>query len=394
MERIVHKSLSSYLLRHKLTCPEQHGFTSKRSCISSLLTFHKKITLALDRGNFVSCAFIDFSRAFDSIPHNLLLLKCESLGIQGSLLRWISSFLLHRTQSVRVGHELSAPFPVLSGVPQGTCLGPLLFSLYLSDISTILPPGVSFSVFADDLKLSTVNDTSLLQSSLNALQSYATSWGLTISSSKSTVMLLGKSHPPSFFSIDNNILPISTRFKDLGLTYTNALSFHPHVRDTIAKARSRCAYIHRAFSSRSPALYGLLFKVYIRPILEYGSELWNTKKCRDMDDLERVQAHYTRLCLRKCRLPYESYQERLQRFDLETLATRRDRIDLRTAYKITHNAIDIDPLTFFSFSTLSSRNSHNSIRLIPETCKTELYRNFFSNRVIFNWNKLSSPPTL
>ena len=205
-------------------------------------------------------------------------------------------------------------------------------------------------------------------------------------------MFLGKKHPPSFFSIDNVILPVSTQFKDLGITYSNSLSFHPHIRETLAKARSRCAFIHRSFASRSPSLYGLLFKVYVRPILEYGSELWNTTKSRDMSDLERVQAQYTRLCLYKCRLPYECYNDRLRRFQLENLATVRDTIDLKTTYKITHNAVDIDPKTFFSYSRLSSRNTRNNVRLVLDSTRTESYRNFFSNRVVEKWNKLSVTP--
>ena len=387
MERLVCAAVQSHLSSNSLLCPEQHGFTSRRSCVTSLLTTLKKIHIALEKKQFVSCAYIDFSRAFDSLPLNLLIDRCRSSGLSGSLLNWISSFLSDRTQSVRVGSSLSHAYPVLSGVPQGSCLGPLLFSLYISDISKIFPSSVAYSLFADDLKLFSFSDPPLLQSALDALSSFATSRGLTISATKSVVMHIGRSHPPFSFSVNGSILPRHSQFRDLGITYTDSLSFQPHIQELIAKSKARCAYIYRSFSSRSISLYALLFKTYVRPLLEYGSVVWDCGKRLETANIEKIQAQYTRICQKKCRKPYTSYPDRLELFTLERLETRRRHIDLSTTYKIIHKLIDIDPRSMFVIPTRKSRS--HSKHLYPDISHSARYSEFFSNRVVSSWNVLT-----
>ena len=132
---------------HSILSDKQHGFKSKHSCESQLIMTVNDLVLSLDNRSQTDMIIMDFSKAFDSIPHNRLLLKLNHLGIQNNLV-WISNFLKHREQRVVVGGEHSTWTDVTSGIPQGMVLGPLLFLAYIND----LPSNISSNVrlFADE----------------------------------------------------------------------------------------------------------------------------------------------------------------------------------------------------------------------------------------------------
>ena len=152
--------------------------------------------IALKKKNWgwVDAIYLDFSKAFDTVPHKRLMSKLESYGITGSIKRWIQSFLTGRTQTVMVNNEESAAAPVISGIPQGSVLGPLLFVIYIND----LPETVSSNVylFADDTKImrkvDNEEDAKALQSDLNTLESWSKQWLLQSNSDKCHVLTIGK----------------------------------------------------------------------------------------------------------------------------------------------------------------------------------------------------------
>ncbi|XP_052675417.1 uncharacterized protein LOC128157091 [Crassostrea angulata] len=113
--------------RHQILCDHQHGFRSKRSCETQLLITLDKIGKNLDQGEQTDIILLDFSKAFDKVPHKRLLQKMDYYGIRGVTLKWIQDFLSKRTQSVLLEGHKSGPLDVISGVPQGTVIGPLLF---------------------------------------------------------------------------------------------------------------------------------------------------------------------------------------------------------------------------------------------------------------------------
>ena len=134
----------------------QHGFQRAQSCTSQLLEYINDITLSLDQGLCVDVIYLDFSKAFDKVNHQLLLHKLRQRNVPVQLVAWIASFLCNRRQRVVLGMASSDWLPVASGVPQGSVLGPLLFNIYVDDIDDELQAGVKARKFADDTKLSII----------------------------------------------------------------------------------------------------------------------------------------------------------------------------------------------------------------------------------------------
>jgi hypothetical protein len=207
--------------------------------------------------------YIDFTKAFDSIVQSKLLLKLEIFGISGLLLKWISGFLTNRTQCVVIDYCFSTQCAVISGVPQGSVLGPLLFIVFINDIDTVCCGKTVLQLFADDAKLySNINiDNSCLtlQQSLDSLVRWAKEWQLSINISKCAVLSLTSKPQPVLYIYLINDIAISRRDShvDLGITISSDLSFDTHINGIVSKARQRVSILsYEAFFLATSALCG------------------------------------------------------------------------------------------------------------------------------------------
>ena len=175
MESLVRDAMVEHLIKNGLFTDDQHGFVPDRNCITQLLICMEEWTQMVENGDCFDVIYTDFSKAFDSVPHERLFLKLESLGIKGDILNWIKSFLRGRTQCVRVDGAYSSWKDVVSGIPQGSVIGPILFVIFIND----MPDAVKHNfckLFADDCKLyGKVKNTgiNLMQSDLTSLEEWS-----------------------------------------------------------------------------------------------------------------------------------------------------------------------------------------------------------------------------
>ena len=341
-EKVVRNHLVNFLDENNIFNPNQHGFRIGRSCLSQLLAHYDKIVSLLESGVNVDTIYLDFSKAFDKVDHSILLKKLSLIGIRGKTLSWIESFLTSRTQRVMVNGFLSEPVPVLSGVPQGSVLGPLLFLVLIGDIDTeILSSFVSS--FADDTRLfraiSGVRDASSLQTDLEKVYKWAEDNNMLYNNKKFEALRYGPDQvlkaTTNYTAPDGTIIPDKDHLRDLGVQMSADGSFRQHIRVMCQSARNMCAWILRTFQSRNKDLMLTLWKSLVLPILDYCSQLWSPVKTGLIQEIEDIQKSFTR----KIRSLKRNYWERLHFFKLFSLQRRRERYRILYVWKILENIV-------------------------------------------------------
>ena len=335
METIVRGKMIAHLQDNHLICDQQHGFTSGRSCVTQLLDTLDCWTEILDRGGSVDVIYMDFRKAFDSVPHRRLMQKVEAHGIRGKVYQWTQDFLSKRTQEVAVNGVTSKEAAVTSGIPQGSVLGPLLFIMYINDLPNHVHNEVR--IFADDTKLfKEVQrvDRCSLQEDLDRLTDWSRDWLLKFHPEKCCHMRIGSSTTDSTYSmkeVDNNgdtkrhSLAQTEAEKDLGVIIDSKLSFKNHIAKATAKANSRLGIIRRSFDFLTEKTFVQLYKSMVRPVLEYGQSVWQPALKKLTQDVEDVQRRATKLI---GKLKDKPYAERLEALKLPSLEHRRRRGDM------------------------------------------------------------------
>ena len=219
------------------------------------------------------------------------------MWLNQSLLKWISSFLSDRFCQTRIGNCLSSLLPILSGVVQGSCLGPVLFIVFINDITDLFSGGTCVKLFADDVKLysKVYTNPHSLQEGLNRIVEWSRTWQLPISDSKCCTFDLNQS-PEAVYSIGNCVLPVVQEVVDLGVTMDNGLKFSKHIAKLTVKGHRVTNLILKCFLSRDVNSLVRAFTTYVRPRLEYCSVAWNPALKKDIESLEKVQRRFTK-CL-------------------------------------------------------------------------------------------------
>ncbi len=316
---------------------EQHGFLPRKSCVSNLLDCMDAVSDIIAEDGSADILYLDFQKAFDSVPHKRLLSKLNAYGIIGRTLAIIKDFLSGRTFRVRVGSTFSNFYKVSSGVPQGTVLGPLLFLLFINDLPESIQSFVS--LFADDLKLvtSTVQHK-LAQADIDRLNCWERDWLLrfNVKDGKCKLLHVGLGNPRHDYFMNGERLPPVSTEKDLGVHTAEDLTWNTHIEKAVNKAKSVIGWIKRSLICCNKFVMVNVYKTLVRPHIEYAVQVWNPPAAHGywklILQLEDVQRAFTRLIDGIGILPYRT---RLKKLQLTTLLERRMRGDLIETYKTT-----------------------------------------------------------
>ena len=395
LERLVRANIMEHLQRNNLIAKEQHGFVPGRSCCTQLLETLDDWTQVLDEGGTIDAVYMDFQKAFDTVPHRRLLAKISAYGIEGNVLKWIEAFLSNRTQRVVVGGDTSNEADVWSGIPQGSVLGPLLFVIFINDLPDKLSSVVK--MFADDTKVYTRSDaegsTEQLQNDLHELENWSSSWLLKFHPQKCCIMKIGPTKSESDYEMGScdkegnrvtTVLKETKSEKDLGVVVDDKLIFQQHVDQCTAKANRTVGIIRRSFNHLSEQTFTLLFKSLVRPILEYGNIVWQPMSKGLCSQVEDVQRRATKLLGHIKNL---SYPERLMKLKLPSLEFRRLRGSMIEVYKFVNGYYDVNQPKFERDTSERNLRGH-SLKLTKKRYKLKVRGNFFSNRVVNSWNSL------
>ena len=386
MERVIKEQLEIFLLRSGQEGSKQHGFTTKRSCISNLLTAREHWSWHLDSGSPVDVIFIDFSKAFDRVAHRRLIGKLTAMGIGGMVIDWIQDFLRDRTNQVEVNGVKALPTTPISGVPQGSVLGPFLFKAFVNDLPSEL--STDCLLFADDLKiwakLSAPEDHGLLQHGLNKLMEWTTRWMMPINSEKCACLHMGPGNPRAPYFLDGKPVKVVEAEKDLGMLVASSLKSRPET-DRKAGAANRMLWaIRRAFSTVTPEIFRIVYASHIRPILEYGLPVSFPLTKGEENVLERVQRRATKIVKGFRELPYESRMHQLHLYPLEY---RRMRYDLLCTRRIIRGNYGTELQQFFQLAE-DSRTRGHSLKLRKRRTLRLPAKFTLSTRVVNSWNSL------
>jgi len=203
MESIIKDDMLAYLISKGLISRQQHGFLARRSTCTQLIECLNDWTLNIENKQSLDVIYIDFAKAFDSVVHSKLLSKLASYGISGKLLCWIEDFLTDRYQYVAIDGFSSSTCTVISGVPQGSVLGPVLFIVYINDVCDVIVGNTACKLYADDVKLySTVDFNGLsadLSASLDNLMYWSKTWQLKVNVNKCSVLRIGRNSSVTYF---------------------------------------------------------------------------------------------------------------------------------------------------------------------------------------------------
>ena len=397
MEHIMHSQIMQHMEDLNILSDAQHGFRKRRSCETQLLLTLQDLSSALDYGEQIDAILLDFSKAFDKVPHEHLAVKLKHYGISGNVLTWIKSFLSNRSQQVQVEGVQSKPAPVTSGVPQGSVLGPLLFLVYINDMPSKVQS--TTRLFADDSllyrKIKSPEDAQILQNDLNALQEWETTWKMSFNPDKCEVLRITRKRTPTQadYSIHGHQLALVKTGKYLGVTLASDLSWKPHVDSRTKSANNSLAFLRRNLSSCPKDIKLQCYKSLVRPVLDYASAAWDPHTQACIQELEAVQRRAARFITGNYRTT-SSTSQMIADLGLPTLELRRQHSKLLMMYRITYGLLDIpatDPLRR-SITSTRGRGLEDMdgavVRYWIPYCRTDTYRHSFFISGARLWNQL------
>ena len=337
----------------------QHGFLPSRSCTTQLITFTDSLAISLNNNYRVDVVYFDFAKAFDSVNHDIILKKLKhEFKIDGILLKFLVDYLKDRQQRVVIGGCQSQLKSVLSGVPQGSILGPLLFVLFINDMCTVINDDTNIALYADDTKIwraiHTWNDHIVLQNDIDALHEWSIRNKMRFHSEKCKVMSvtpLGRDpgNPMSsifpfqnfIYSLNGIELQFVDSEKDLGVLVTSRLNWNEQCEALCLKASMRLGLLKRTlFFTKCPRQKRAFYLALVRSQFEHCVQVWHPSTATMLEKFERIQRRAIKWILSELDHHYNDveYLARLRDLDLLPLQYRFMLSDLLIFFKIYYNS--------------------------------------------------------
>ena len=335
-ERVIRKPLVAFLEVNKKMNANQHGFRQGRSCLSQLLEHYDNILNILEDGQNADCIYLDFSKCFDKIDTGLLCQKLKQAGVKSKIGIWLHNFLVNRRQFIISGDAISQSSDVISGIPQGTVLGPILFLIFICDIDKDIESIAS--MFCDDTrlvgKISNEEDVETLQQDLNKIYSWAEQNNMLFNNGKFELLRYGANEEVKnstfYLSANDEIIEEKEQLRDLGIIVNNQANFNDHVDHVCAKVKQKSGWIMRTFQCRQPYFLKLLWKQLVQPHIDYCSQLMPLT-LGNLSKLENLQRNYLR---KLWTMRDKNYWERLKVCQMLSQERRLERYKIIYIWKI------------------------------------------------------------